>query len=134
VGKLGVSKKTKKTGCSLHPRPICHPIWAKSDIIVINVSRCPVCTLGFEVETLDIIVASCGHTFHPFCLVSNGKVLRKCPKCLCQMPEMWLKSFGVLEAWASHSQPKNSEKINASSQCMWFLDNFSSILILQMIT
>jgi DNA repair exonuclease SbcCD ATPase subunit len=131
-------------GCSLYPRPVSHPILGAESVethdtqIVINVSPCPVCSLAFERETMDIIVASCGHTFHPFCLVCDGNLLNKCPKCLCQMTEMWLKSFGVVEEGTSishshssfgvveegtsishsHSWQKTTEKFNASSRGM----------------
>lgn len=128
LGNLRVSKKMKLGGCSLYPRPVSHPILGAKSVethdtqIVINVSPCPVCSLAFERETMDIIVASCGHTFHPFCLVCDGNLLNKCPKCLCQMTEMWLKSFGVVEEGTSishsHSWQKTTEKFNASSRGM----------------
>ncbi|KAH9290594.1 hypothetical protein KI387_034711, partial [Taxus chinensis] len=101
LGELNKSKDwLRSSDYSVSPLPVYHPVPTNGSgiLTVINVSPCPACNLGFDPNTLDIIVASCGHTFHPYCLVAlaDGKLLRKCPKCLCPTADTWLKSFGMV--------------------------------------
>jgi hypothetical protein len=55
-----------KSGTSFWPKPIVHPMLNNKFETYILVNPCGFCNRGYYCH--DIAIASCKHTFHPFCL------------------------------------------------------------------
>lgn len=83
-------------GVSTFPLPIIHPCRQKDSRNVILIKACPICQEWFT--TNDIIVASCGHTYHPFCLYTHFQSSDSCAVEFCHEPFLhpdWWLSMGI---------------------------------------
>ena len=64
---------------------------------IVYVENCPVCGEGFHCN--DVVVSSCGHTYHPFCMTSHSMKSNKCIADFCEehFDPIWRLSFGFAE-------------------------------------
>jgi hypothetical protein len=79
------------------PCTYCPPLQhEKHDRNVILIKTCPICFKWFT--TNDIVVASCGHMYHPFCLFTHLQTLITCVVEFCPdhvfHPDWWW-SMGI---------------------------------------
>lgn len=78
-------------GVSLQPRPILHT-HVPEDITHLELHPCSFCNRFFS--ACDIIVASCRHMYHPFCIASVCSKKNKCVTCGELFHPGWWRSFG----------------------------------------
>jgi hypothetical protein len=89
--------RSGRPGLALHPHPMCnsHGIeQLEGDFL--KVTNCVLCGSTFSYN--DIIVCSCRHVYHPWCVVSWFSTSVKCVEKNCSLvhPD-WYKSFGFGE-------------------------------------
>ena len=89
---------------SFSPTPIERPKDCKKHSLV-YIEDCPLCGQGFHCN--DIIVASCGHTYHPFCMNIHSSKSNKCIVEFCNedFDLKWRLSFGLPELEKPDSSP-----------------------------
>ncbi len=84
-------------GLSTFLVPIVHPCkHEKHDRNVILIKTCPICFEWFIAN--NIVVASCGHTYHPFCLFTHLQTSITCVVKFCLDPILhpnWWQSMGI---------------------------------------
>ena len=78
-------------GVSLKPRPISHSD-VPNDITNLELHPCSFCNKFFT--ACDIIVASCRHMYHPFCIASLCAKKNRCVTCGELFHPGWWRSFG----------------------------------------
>jgi hypothetical protein len=74
---------------------IFRPSFPSSSPMTINVQTCPVCDELFPLK--DICTGSCGHTYHPWCLLVHTLSSRKCKVVNCdeEFSANYCYSFGL---------------------------------------
>jgi hypothetical protein len=84
-------------GMTFKPKPIMHFEEHVDDNgrIFIIVKPCGFCNNGFH--CMDVVVASCKHTFHLFCLSVMLKDSNKCCVCNVKIHLDWWTSWGFQE-------------------------------------
>jgi len=72
------------------------------------IEACPICNEKFDFN--DICIASCGHVYHPCCLLVHTISSRKCKATNCDIffHEGWSFSFGLLEIVAEVTKVEGS--------------------------
>ena len=95
-----------KTGLldSFSPTPIQRPKDSDKNTLV-YVENCPLCGEGFHCN--DIVVSSCGHTYHPFCMSSHSSKFNRYIAEFCDedFDPNWRLSFGFAELTKHDSSP-----------------------------
>ena len=95
-----------KTGLldSISPTPIQRPKDSDKNTLV-YVENCPLCGEGFHCN--DIVVSSCGHTYHPFCMNNHSSKSNRCIAEFCDedFDPNWCLSFGFAELTKHDSSP-----------------------------
>ena len=68
----------------------------KSYVQNISISTCALCKIGFP--NLDIVIAPCLCTYHPWCVVMQNWIQDTCANSNCkkEFPTVWKRSFGLL--------------------------------------
>jgi hypothetical protein len=81
-------------GLSCWPKPTMHPLCPLNDDVVthIQVRPCGFCKQWYHCS--DIVVTSCKHTFHPFCLAASLRNSNVCSTCGQILHPDWWTSFG----------------------------------------
>ena len=96
-----------KTGLvdSFSPTPIQRPKEFEKNNLV-YVEDCPLCGESFHCN--DIVVSSCGHTYHPFCMSSHSLKSNKYIADFCNehFDPSWRLSFGFAETTNPESSPE----------------------------
>ena len=83
------------------PHPMCYCTLSHTEASnLLNhmmVTNCVVCLKPFPIH--DIIVGSCRHLYHPWCILSHFKIHQTCVNvdCLAMMCAAWQKNFGFNE-------------------------------------
>lgn len=78
-------------GVSLCPRPVPHGDSEWEDI-QLEIQPCSFCNGHFSF--FDVVVASCRHLYHPFCIVSLCGKQNRCVTCAETFHPSWWRSFG----------------------------------------
>jgi hypothetical protein len=90
--------RKKQCGKVLSPHPMCYNSDASSSSLkYLKVVLCSYCSEGFPFN--DVVVATCRHVYHPWCLVVHFGRDNLCADKLCKgrISPDWLKSFGIKE-------------------------------------
>jgi hypothetical protein len=90
--------RNKQCGKLLSPHPMCYNSDASSSSLkYLKVVLCSYCSEGFPFN--DVVVATCRHVYHPWCLVVHFGRDNLCADKLCKgrISPDWLKSFGIKE-------------------------------------
>ncbi len=84
-------------GNSFWPKPILHPSVEENfdKLIYIQIKPCGFCVRGFHCN--DIVVTSCRHTFHTFCLSEMLKDNNSCSIRGQVLHLDWWHSFGFID-------------------------------------
>lgn len=100
------------TGPHFQPLPINQPSTPFGYITTINVEVCSICNDQFYFY--DLCIASCGHTYHPWCLVVHIISSKKCRAINSEevFHKGWCFSFGlsklVVEAFGSMTKVEDT--------------------------
>lgn len=81
-------------GVSLWPRPVLHPHMLEDSISSgqLEVQPCSYCNRYFTAN--DIVIASCMHFYHPFCIAKVCAIKNRCVTCGEIFHPGWWRSFG----------------------------------------
>jgi len=103
---VGQYLATLKTGLvdSFNPTPIQRPRDFDKNIVV-YVENCPLCGEGFHCN--DIVVSSCGQTYHSFCMRCHSSKSNRCIAEFCEedFDPNWRLSFGFVEPTKPNLSP-----------------------------
>ncbi len=93
IGQL-LNLKKGYEGLSIHPHTICYVEVVDKWKYELNVTMCVICNCPFPL--FDIIVCSCQHLYHPWCVAIWFKIINSCrnEECISVLHLEWLKSFG----------------------------------------
>jgi hypothetical protein len=91
---LQLGLMAKGGGLSLWPKPTLHPLCPRDDDFLpqIQLRPCGYCKQWFH--CFDVVVTSCKHTFHPFCLAESLRSSNNCVTCGQILHPDWWTSFG----------------------------------------
>ena len=91
-------------GDSFSPTLIQRPKDLENNSLV-YIENCPLCGEGFHCN--DIVVSSCGHTYHPFYMSSHSSKSNRCIAEFCDedFNPNWRLSFGFTESMKPNSSP-----------------------------
>lgn len=82
-------------GISIWPKPILHPLLAKDgfdNLSYVDINPCGFCNRGFH--CFDVVLTSCRHAFHPFCISEVARTGNKCVVCEELFHPDWWRSWG----------------------------------------
>lgn len=106
------------SGMSFWPKPIIHPERPSADETTVIILRpCGFCNGSFH--CYDIVVTSCKHTFHPFCLGAMLADSQKCCVCDTSLHPDWWRSFGLRSAFDEMAEFAKTEAHEAAEQGMF---------------
>ncbi len=84
-----------RSGPYFQPLPVSRPTPTSHCVKSLTIEACPICNEEFDFN--DICIASCGHAYHPYCLLVHTISSRKCKATNCEafFHEGWCFSFGL---------------------------------------
>ena len=79
-------------GVANWPKPYVHPKVPEDGIGVFELEACSFCNQWYTI--FDVVMASCKHFYHPFCIAKLVETQISCIICKQQFHPAWWRSFG----------------------------------------
>lgn len=113
-------------GVFFWPNPILHlaPHFASNCIGFITIQSCGFCNRSYHCH--DIVVTSCKHTFHPFCLREFLKGTNKCIICGQTLHLDWCNSWGFRET--NEKMANLAIKLDLDAQWEWMKESLKQAI------
>jgi hypothetical protein len=114
-----ILKMKNGRGIVCYPQPALHPIQPEDGHTLFELKPCSFCSRWYN--SFDVVMSSCKHFYHPFCISKLVDLQHSCVTCNEPFHLDWCRSFGFSALPSDHED--QDSKVYRAKSLEEFIDN-----------